>query len=202
MSTPRIDPAFGVFDAVLFDRDGTLVADVPYNGRPERVTLMPGAMAALDLLRQAGMRVGMVTNQSGIGRGWLPAPAVDAVNQTVARLVGGLDTIRVCPHAPEAGCTCRKPAPGLVFAAAADLGVAPQRCVVVGDIGADVAAAAAAGATGLLVPTQATLVREVAQAPAVVDNLLDAARWVLARQALCAPAGPPAPPGRHVLVVR
>ncbi|MEH0108467.1 HAD-IIIA family hydrolase [Tersicoccus sp. MR15.9] len=165
--------------AVLVDRDGTLVRDVPYNGDPERVELMPGAVEAVRRVRAAGLAVGLVSNQSGIGRGLLTRDQVDAVNARVAELVGGLDTVRVCPHAPEAGCACRKPRPGLVLAAAADLGVDPAECVVIGDIGADVEAAQAAGARGILVPTDVTLPAEVAAAPGVARDLLDAVTHAL-----------------------
>ncbi|MBO0870306.1 MAG: HAD family hydrolase, partial [Micromonosporaceae bacterium] len=153
----------GLFDAVLLDRDGTLVHDFPYNGDPERVVPAPGARQALERLRAAGLRLGVVTNQSGVGRGWLSAADVAAVNQRVEQVLGPFDGWYVCPHAPGEGCPCRKPAPGLVLAAAAGLGVSPRRCVVVGDIGSDVDAARAAGAAGVLVPNRATLPAEVAQ---------------------------------------
>src|SRR5258705_9098851 len=128
---------------------------------------MPGAAAAVARLREAGYRIGVVSNQSGIGRGMLDAAAVAQVNARIDELIGPFDTWQVCPHAPADRCRCRKPAPGLVESAARALGTIPQRCVLVGDIGADINAAAAAGATGLLVPTDVTLAAEVAQAPAV-----------------------------------
>ncbi len=143
-------------DAVLFDRDGTLVRDVPYNGDPAAVVPMPGARAALDRLRAAGLRVGVVTNQSGIARGLLRTEQVEAVNARISELLGRFDDWRVCPHDDGAGCACRKPAPGLVIEAARALGTEPARCVVVGDIGRDMAAAGAAGALGVLVPTPVT----------------------------------------------
>jgi histidinol-phosphate phosphatase family protein len=159
---PRLAPPPA---AVLLDRDGTLVVDVPYNGDPARVRPMPGARAALDRLRAAGVRLAVVSNQSGIGRGVLSRGEVDAVNRRVEELLGPVGPWVVCPHAPEDGCACRKPAPGLVFEAAARLGIAPERCAVVGDIGADVDAARAAGARGVLVPTPCTRAEEVDAAP-------------------------------------
>jgi histidinol-phosphate phosphatase family protein len=98
----------------------------------------------------------MITNQSGIARGLIAAAEAQAVNARVAGLLGPFDAIRMCPHGPADGCTCRKPAPGMVLAAAADLGVAPHECAVIGDIGADIEAARAAGARGVLVPNAAT----------------------------------------------
>ncbi|HET6795028.1 MAG TPA: HAD-IIIA family hydrolase [Acidimicrobiales bacterium] len=165
--------------AVLFDRDGTLVDDVAYNGDPERVRLVPGARQAVRRLRRAGVAVGVVTNQSGVGRGLLASDQVAAVNGRVDRLLGGLDVWRVCPHGPDDGCACRKPAPGLIKMAAADLGVDPSECAVIGDIGADVEAAAAAGARAVLVPTPATRPEEVRSAPQLATDLLTAVDLVL-----------------------
>lgn len=142
--------------AVLFDRDGTLIRDVPYNSDPGLVEPVPGAIAAVRAARRHGLAVGMVTNQSGIARGLLSRADAEAVNARVGELLGPFDTVRLCPHGEDEGCGCRKPAPGMVLAAAADLGVAPHECAVVGDIGADVAAARAAGARGMLVPTPRT----------------------------------------------
>lgn len=157
--------------AVLFDRDGTLVVDVPYNGDPERVTPVPGAAAAVARARLAGLKVGVVSNQSGVARGWLTPEDVNEVNAEVEAQVGAFDTWKVCPHGPDDGCRCRKPEPGLVVDAARDLGVDPRDCVVIGDIGSDVLAARAAGAWAILVPTPATLPDEVRDAPVVATDL-------------------------------
>src|SRR5262245_46972038 len=156
-----------LFDAVLFDRDSTLVEDVPYNGNPDLVRPMPGARAALDRLRAAGLRLGVVTNQSGLARGRFGPSDLDRVHARVEQLLGPFDTWQVCPHDAEAGCGCRKPAPGLVLAAARALATVPGRCVVVGDIGHDMAAAGAAGASGVLVPTAVTRPEEIAAAQSV-----------------------------------
>ncbi|MGW2337118.1 D-glycero-alpha-D-manno-heptose-1,7-bisphosphate 7-phosphatase [Streptomyces sp. NPDC001685] len=166
--------------AVLFDRDGTLIEDVPYNGDPDRVRPLPAARPALDLLRAHGIPTGVVSNQSGVGRGLLTRADVHRVNDRVDALLGGLDTWVYCPHAPGAGCPCRKPRPGLVVEAARRLGVPAARCVVIGDIGADVEAARAAGARAVLVPTAVTLPAEIASAPATARDLLAAVRRLLA----------------------
>lgn len=142
--------------AVLFDRDDTLVEDVPYNGDPAAVVAKPRAREALDRLRKAGFLLGMVSNQSGVARGLITLADVNRVNQRVQQLVGTLDVVVVCPHGEMDGCGCRKPAPGMVITAAATLGVTAARCIVVGDIGADVGAAKAAGARGIMVPTSRT----------------------------------------------
>lgn len=166
--------------AVLFDRDGTLVHDVPYNSDPDLVRPIGGAATALGRVRAAGLATGVVSNQSGIARGLLTAEQVAAVNDRVAELLGGFDTWQVCPHGPEQSCGCRKPAPGLVLQAAAALGVQPRECVVIGDIGSDVAAATAAGARSVLVPTWLTRPAEVAAAPNVASDLGHAIDLVLA----------------------
>jgi histidinol-phosphate phosphatase family protein len=157
--------------AVLFDRDGTLVEDVPYNGDPARVRPMAGAPAAIRRLRSAGVPTAVVSNQSGVARGLLTPDEVAAVNRRVEELLGPLGPWAWCPHGPGDGCDCRKPAPGLILRAAAELGVAPERCAVIGDIGADVEAARAAGARAVLVPTARTRAEEVAAAPEVAPNL-------------------------------
>jgi histidinol-phosphate phosphatase family protein len=166
--------------AVLFDRDGTLVEDVPYNGDPELVRPAAGARAALDRLRSESIPIAVVSNQSGIGRGILSPAQVEAVNGRVEELLGPIGAWLLCPHAPEDACRCRKPQPGLVLEAAARLGVAPERCVLVGDIGADMEAALAAGARGILVPNAATRPEEVAAAPEVAPDLETAVARVLA----------------------
>jgi histidinol-phosphate phosphatase family protein len=165
--------------AVLLDRDGTLVHDVPYNGDPGAVRPVDGAGDALERLRARGLRLGVVTNQSGVGRGLLTREQVDAVHAEVDARLGPFATWQVCPHAPEEGCACRKPRPGMVRAAARHLGVRPEECVVIGDIGADVEAATAAGARSVLVPTAATVAQEVADAPVVATDLGGAADLVL-----------------------
>jgi histidinol-phosphate phosphatase family protein len=158
-------------DAVLFDRDGTLVVDVPYNGDPQRVEPVPGAAEALARLRAERVATAVVSNQSGIGRGLVTEAQVRAVNARVEELLGPLGPWTWCPHAPADGCDCRKPAPGLILRAAERLGVDPARCVVIGDIGADVEAARAAGARAILVPTPVTRPDEIAAADEVAPDL-------------------------------
>jgi histidinol-phosphate phosphatase family protein len=165
--------------AVLLDRDGTLVVDVPYNGDPDRVAPVAGARRALDRLRAAGVRTAVVTNQSGIARGLLTSSQVAAVNARIERLLGPLGPWLVCPHGPDEGCACRKPRPGLVLAAAAQLGVAPRHCALIGDIGADVEAARAAGARAVLVPNERTRAAEVAAAPETASTIEEAVELLL-----------------------
>jgi len=169
--------------AVLFDRDGTLVVDVPYCDDPRLVRPMPTARQALGRVRAAQIPVGVVTNQSGIGRGILTRAAVEAVNAEVDRLLGPFDVWRTCPHAPEDGCRCRKPRPGMLLDAAAELGTDPARLAFVGDIGADVEAAMAVGAATVLVPTTVTRPDEIRAAPVVRRTLRDAVDYLLGEPA-------------------
>src|SRR3954469_15049776 len=104
--------------AVLLDRDGTLVHDVPYSGDPARVAPVPTARAALDRLRAAGVPTAVVSNQSGIARGLVSRAAVERVTRRIEELLGPLGPWAICPHGPSDGCTCRKPRPGLILQAA------------------------------------------------------------------------------------
>lgn len=167
---------------MLFDRDGTLCIDVPYNGDRNRVVPVPGAAIALQKLRAARIATAVISNQSGIARGLHTSEQVDAVNDRLAGLIGPVGPIFYCPHGPDDGCRCRKPQPGLVVDAARALDVAPEDCVVIGDIGADLAAAHAAGARALLVPTEMTRDAEIDEArrtAAVAPDLLSAVELVL-----------------------
>jgi histidinol-phosphate phosphatase family protein len=142
--------------AILCDRDGTLIVNVPANADPAAVRLMPGAREAVCKARKDGLRIGLITNQSAVAAGALTLDQVAAINARLSELIGPFDVVQVCPHDDAAGCECRKPRPGMVLAAAAALGLRPQDCAVIGDIAADVDAARAAGARGVLVPTPAT----------------------------------------------
>ncbi|NQX06275.1 HAD family hydrolase [Rathayibacter sp. VKM Ac-2856] len=143
---------------------------------------MPTALDAVERAREAGLALGVVTNQSGIARGIIDRAQADAVNRRVDELFGGFDSWQLCPHGPEDGCDCRKPAPGMVLAAAEALGLPADSLAVIGDIGADVGAAAAAGARGVLVPTPITRAEEVAAAPLRAATLLEAVELLLAMQ--------------------
>jgi histidinol-phosphate phosphatase family protein len=175
----NVPPWRGLPELVLLDRDGTLVHDVPYNGDPERVSPVDGARAALDRLRAEGIRLAVVSNQSAVAKGLVTREDVDAVNARVSELLGPFEAFEVCPHDAGDGCACRKPAPGLLERACAEAGVDPARAVMIGDIGADVQAAAAAGVRAVLVPTPETRVEEVRTADRVAPSLADAVSLVL-----------------------
>jgi D-glycero-D-manno-heptose 1,7-bisphosphate phosphatase len=140
---------------VILDRDGTIVIDRGYLKDPAGLEFAPGAALGLKWLFERGYRLVIVTNQSGVGRGFFPYEAVLAMNARLTTMVeragAKLAGIYVCPHAPDAGCTCRKPALGLFERAAADLGFDPVRAVVVGDKASDVEFGRRAGAKTILI---------------------------------------------------
>ncbi|RSD21328.1 HAD-IIIA family hydrolase [Amycolatopsis eburnea] len=165
--------------AVLFDRDDTLIVDVPYLDDPAGVRPVPGAVDLVRRLRENGVPVGIVSNQSGVAKGLITPDRLAAVNARVEELFGPFGTWQVCVHDDGDGCDCRKPRPGMVLRAAGELGVDPASCVVIGDTGADVDAALAAGARAVLVPTARTLEPEIARArrdAAVARDLAEALR--------------------------
>ena len=140
--------------AVFLDRDGTLIDDVGYISDPEDVRLVPGAADALRALRDAGFRLVVVSNQSGLGRGLITQERADAVHQRLVqeleRAGAQIDAAYYCPHTPEEGCDCRKPLPGLLLDAARELGLDLERSFMVGNSDVDVAAGEAAGARAIL----------------------------------------------------
>ncbi|MDV7351655.1 HAD-IIIA family hydrolase [Rhodococcus oxybenzonivorans] len=150
--------------AVLFDRDDTIIVDVPYLSDPDLVRPVPGAVELLGRLRAHGVPIGVISNQSGVAKGLISPERLAAVNSRVEEVLGPFDTWQVCPHDAADGCECRKPHPTMVRRAAEELGVDVRRCVLIGDTGADVDAALTAGARAVLVPTTRTLPEEVAAA--------------------------------------
>lgn len=165
--------------AVLFDRDGTLIENEEQPADPASVQPVEGAAAALAALRERGIATGVVTNQGAVGEGRSTLQAVTTRNAAVDREIGPFDTWQTCPHAAAAGCQCRKPAPGMVHAAARALGIPPQQCVVVGDTEGDLLAARRAGAREVLVPNPETRRSEVEDAPLVAPDLTAAVDWIL-----------------------
>src|SRR5688572_16880009 len=147
---------------VFLDRDGVINEEIEYLHDPDRVVLLGGAAEAIAALNRAGVAVVVVTNQAGIARGMYTERELAAVTARLDELVGGaggrLDATYFCPHHPEAGvggyqvaCRCRKPAPGMLERAAAELGLDLARSVIVGDKGTDLEAGRAAGCAAVLV---------------------------------------------------
>jgi D-glycero-D-manno-heptose 1,7-bisphosphate phosphatase len=181
--------------AVFLDRDGTIIEEVGYLDRPERVELYPYSIEAIRALNRAGLKLVMVTNQSGVARGFFSEEVVHAVHRHIADLLaaGGawLDAYYYCPHHPDGriaqyavACQCRKPERGMVDRAVQELGIDPARSFTVGDRWLDVALAQTVGARGVLVRTGYGLTEEQkpkldVRADAIVNNLAEAAGWIL-----------------------
>jgi D-glycero-D-manno-heptose 1,7-bisphosphate phosphatase len=179
--------------AVFLDRDGTLIREVNYLCAVEQIEILPGVAQALGLLREGGFKLVMVTNQSIIARGRLSEAGLQEIHGALSAKLGAdgasLDAIYYCPHHPTEGigeyrvaCACRKPNSGMIERAVQDLDLDATRSYVVGDQMSDVELARRVGATAIL------LGRDVAAADAaravhvaVVDDLLQAARWIIER---------------------
>jgi D-glycero-D-manno-heptose 1,7-bisphosphate phosphatase len=177
------------FRHVILDRDGVLNHEAPDGGyvrEPAQFRWLPGALEGLALLRHAGVRLSVTTNQSGVGRGLMSLQQLAAVHermQTEAAAQGvALDAILYCPHAPEEQCSCRKPAPGLIQAAVARSGIAASDSIVVGDDRRDLEAAERAGVAAALVRTGKGRRTEALLGKAAVpayDDLRELARAIL-----------------------
>jgi histidinol-phosphate phosphatase family protein len=146
---------------VIFDRDGTLIENVPYNGNPEEVRPFPGAREALDKLRAQKIPLVVVSNQSGISRGFFTREQAEAVNRRVEELLGPFDVWLYCPHQPNDACECRKPKPKLLIDAARALGVDVECCVMVGDLPSDLEAARNARARPVAIDANRSLVQAI-----------------------------------------
>ena len=185
--------------AVFLDRDGTINEQMGYVNHLSRFQLLPGVARAIRSLNEAGLPVVVVTNQSGLARGYFPESLLEAVHAELHRLLARegahLDGLYVCPHHPEAkeerfrlDCDCRKPRTGLLERAAAELGLDLGRSYMVGDRWSDLRCGAAVGATTVLVLTgygrgDAAYVGpgQTVQPDHVAEDLEAAARWILDR---------------------
>ena len=171
--------------AVFLDRDGTLIEEKGYIYRPEEVRLLPKAVEAVSYLKSLGLKVVILTNQSGIGRGFYTEADYRKVMAYLFNLLGGrqaaVDASYFCPHAPWEGCPCRKPSPGMAERAAEELSLDLARSFVVGDKKSDMELARATGARGILVRTGYGAETEKSVTPlwdAVADDLAEAAKII------------------------
>lgn len=176
---------------VILDRDGVINADRPDFVRcVEQFEPLPGALAAVAAMSRAGWRVAVATNQSGIGRGYFDREALEAMHDRlrdgVATEGGKVDSIQFCPHRPDEGCECRKPAPGLHLAIGLELGLPLAGVPCVGDSARDLEAARAVGARPILVLTgngRRTLAELGPDGcPEVYDDLAAAAAALMAEE--------------------
>jgi D-glycero-D-manno-heptose 1,7-bisphosphate phosphatase len=181
--------------AVFLDRDGTLIEEVGYLDRLERLQLFPWSIDAVRLLNRAGFVVAVVSNQAGVARGFFTEAFVQDVQREIDRRVnaagGRIDGWYHCPHHPDAPraeyrrqCECRKPRPGMIRQAERELGIDPAQSFVVGDRWLDVQLAHAVGARAVLVRTgyggsEERKPPEGVAADAIADNLIEAVAWIL-----------------------
>jgi D-glycero-D-manno-heptose 1,7-bisphosphate phosphatase len=142
---------------VVLDRDGTIIQERRYLSDPDQVSLIPGAGAALRELQQLGLLLVLITNQSGIGRGYFSRKQLQSVHFRLTQLLKHegvrLDGVYVCPHKPDDDCGCRKPKLGLLEKAASDLGLGLEQGIVIGDKISDIEMGRAAHALTILVRT-------------------------------------------------
>jgi D-glycero-D-manno-heptose 1,7-bisphosphate phosphatase len=155
-----MSPAASSPKVVILDRDGTIVVDRPYLADPAGLEFLPGAAAGLRALHEQGLRLVLITNQSGVGRGLLSLGQLEAIHARLRRMMSEagapLEAIYFCPHAPEADCACRKPRSELLLRAAAELGFEPADAVVIGDKTSDIEFGARVGARTILIAPQVT----------------------------------------------
>ncbi|GAC1579640.1 MAG: D-glycero-beta-D-manno-heptose 1,7-bisphosphate 7-phosphatase [Candidatus Elarobacter sp.] len=168
--------------AAFLDRDGTIIEDTGFVRDPDAIRVLPTVVEALRLLAEHGYATVVVTNQSGVARGYFDESAVHAVNDALARALAGdgvaLDAWYHCPHYGE-DCDCRKPAPGMIVRAAADHDIDLTRSAVVGDRGSDIELAHGVGIPGVLVPGP-----QAYRGPEPdfrAQTLLEAAQWIVHR---------------------
>ncbi|HXT71398.1 MAG TPA: HAD family hydrolase [Vicinamibacterales bacterium] len=171
--------------AVFVDRDGVINRPIVRGGRPfapanvEELEILPGVEEALTRLRAAGFLLVVVTNQPEVSRGTLSHAALDAMHAAL-RSALPLDDIRVCPHDDRDACDCRKPKPGMVLAAARELGISLARSYVVGDRWRDIAAGRTAGCVTIFVDCGYDEPRPDGAA-VTVRSLAEAAEWILSQ---------------------
>jgi D-glycero-D-manno-heptose 1,7-bisphosphate phosphatase len=177
--------------AVFLDRDGTLIKDVNFLLEPSQIRLLPGAVEAIQLLRQAGFLVIVATNQSGVARGYLTEEKLKEIHALLQRRLveagAPVDAIYYCPHLPEGQvaeharvCDCRKPAPGLLLRAAAEWNLDLSKSFVIGDAERDIEAGRRAGCRTVVIASEPP---DQTAADAVAPALLDAARLILSWRA-------------------
>jgi len=168
---------------VLLDRDGTFLDDPGYLGDPEKLRFLPGAVEAMRELVEKGFRLIVVTNQSGIGRGYFSEEQALAVNLEMIRKLSELgvrlDGIYYCAHHPEEGCRCRKPGSMMVERAAMDFDLEEGASWVVGDVDKDVHLGLNTGLRPILVETGKTEKGDIPFGVMTVPDLTAAARLIM-----------------------
>jgi D-glycero-D-manno-heptose 1,7-bisphosphate phosphatase len=170
---------------VILDRDGTLIEECHYLSDPSQVKLLPGIADGLRQLRKMGLGLIVITNQSGIGRGFFDETRLTHIHQRMRALLQAegvyLDGIYFCPHGPDDNCQCRKPRPGLLEKAAQTMNFDPQECFVIGDKASDIELGKRVNATTFLVRTgygNLEVLKNRCDPDYIVDDLWEAAHVI------------------------
>lgn len=177
--------------AVFLDRDGTINEEVGYLSRPDQLRLIPGASRAIRLINEGGMKAVVVTNQSGVARGYFSEEMVETIHGRLDEMLrekgARIDRFYFCPHHPVYGngpykiaCSCRKPESGLFLRASEELDIDLARSYVVGDMLKDIDAGKRVGAKGVLVRTgYGRNVTQTDKPAYIAEDVLDAVKWIL-----------------------
>ena len=171
-------------NAVFLDRDDTIIKDVNYCSCPEDVHLLPKAAAGIRLLNQSGLKVIIITNQSGIARGYLDISMLGRIHEKLksdlAQYGAFINAIYYCPHHPDDNCDCRKPKPGMLIQAAADNSIDLRNSYMVGDYRSDIEVGLAAGCKTVLINSNnSTIQMQDIPPDYVARHLYDAACWIV-----------------------
>ena len=185
--------ARGICTGVFLDRDGTLNRDVPYCSRPEDLEILPTVPEGIRLLNQQDLRVVVVTNQSGVARGYFTEQMLQNIHKRLrdelAKAGASVDAIYYCPHHPDEQCRCRKPNPGLLYRAASEMQIDLACSYVIGDRLVDATAAKKVGCRAVLVPSIGTEIDlpengniSVAGIDFISPDFYTAAAWIVDQQ--------------------
>ena len=191
--------------AIFLDRDGTINDEVGYLDRPEKLRMLPGAARAIRLINECGLKAIVVTNQSGVARGFFDEAMVAAIHLKMQEFLAAegarIDHFYYCPHHPTDGagsylqeCSCRKPAPGMLLRAAEELALSLNDSYIIGDTLKDIEAGGRIGVKGVLVQTgygresaalladsdRGTTGAAICRPVYIAVNLEDAVRWIIA----------------------
>jgi D,D-heptose 1,7-bisphosphate phosphatase len=168
--------------AVFLDRDGTINVDSGYLSNPDSIEIIPGVIEGLKLLKQGGFKLIVVSNQSGVGRGYFDLETMHAVDHRVKKLTGFLiDASYYCPHHPDENCGCRKPKTGLIEKAINDCRIDKDKSYAMGDKYTDLAAGRRASFKTVMVPKNGETLNEIPDESLVdyvAENFYQGAQWI------------------------
>ena len=174
------------YEAVFIDRDGTICEEVEFLDDLSKLRLIDGSAKAIEIINKSGMKSVVVTNQSGVGRGFFTEDFVKKVHEKMEGMLkkegAFLDGIYYCPHLPEDNCNCRKPNMGMLKKASDEMDIDLKRSYMVGDKAIDIEFACRAGVKGVLVRTgygEEEIMKCLSTPDYIAENLLDAVSWIL-----------------------